>query len=419
MNIKELKNRLIVLLASGGLDTMTIIKYLSELQARVLAALVNLGQPGENVEEIPPRMLTAGAVDTVILDGRSLLAKWAIQGLVQTQAKYGSGYLLTTSLARAVKILLVLQEIKRRGLIDCDLAHGSTGKGNDQTRFFRGAKMLNPSIRVIAPWHWEDFNNKFGGREQMLEYCRSFGLELTSDPNQPCSQDENFLGCTSEGILLEYLTTATDVVNFTMGIHPLLAPDKEELLSVTFKNGWPTHINGELFTDRYQLIVTLNQICGRNGYGIVNMDLVEDRYFGGLKSRGVYEAPGLSFLYLCYDKILQCVLDYETRLAFDFNSKLMARRIYAADWFSLPVNSSLAYFGHIAQYVTGTITYGLYKGNAIYKRGVDMPHSLYSESDVTFEKGGDVSHLWAQNWLNVEGVLPAARHRANQVGIPD
>lgn len=418
MNPQDLVNSYIVLLASGVLDTQTIISYLTELKARVLATLINLGQPGETVEEIPPRMIAAGAVDAVILDGRPLLADWAIRGLVQPQAKYGSGYLMTTSVARAVKILLAIREMKRRGLSDDYLAHGSTGKGNDQTRFFRGAKMLDPHIQVITPWHWEDFNRRFGGRQQMLDYCNSLGLELTSDPNQPYSQDENFLGCTSEGILLEILTTATDVVNFTMGVHPLNAPDKEELISVTFQKGWPTHVNGVAYPDLYQLFQVLNESGGRNGCGIVNMDLVEDRYYGGLKSRGVYEAPGLSLLYLCYDKILQCVLDYPTRLAFDFNSKLMARSIYAADWFSLPVNSLLTFFGHIAQYVSGTVTYGLYKGNAIYKGVVDMEHSLYSESDVTFEKGGTLDQTWAENWLNVEGVLPAARHRAKQVEIP-
>ncbi|MDD5489122.1 MAG: argininosuccinate synthase [Candidatus Moranbacteria bacterium] len=418
MNLAFLENRNIFLLASGGLDTMTIIDYLAkEVKARVTAGLVDLGQAGEDMQELTGYMKDAGAVDAIILDGRDLLCKWGVRGLIRPLAVYGSGYGLSTALARAVKDYLAWQEMTKRGMDNGGfMAHGATPKGNDQTRFKKGMRMLCPTIKVIGPWNWEPFRAKFPGRQEMFDHCVGKGLHITSDPKEPCSSDKNVWGCTWEGRQLGEALTPTDFVKLAMSVHPKNGLDHSQLVTITFEKGWPTHIDGRRIENLFELVNRLNDICGPHGYGVV--DMFEDRYFGDLKCRGVYEHAALKILQKVYDAILQVVMDRQTRASFNNMSQALAWEIYSAEWFSPMVNGKLAFFDYYAKFVTGTVSFELFKGNAEYRGMKDVPYSLYDRGNVTFESGGGFNQAWSEPWLEIECLLPETRHHAGQVEIP-
>lgn len=399
MNIDALQGKTVGAAVSGGLDSCTITKWLVDNGVRVVCFTADLGQPDErDVSEITERMLACGAEDAIIIDAKDALAEAGIR-LVQCQAMYEGGYWNTTGIARHVTVKALLPEMTRRGI--SILTHGATGRGNDQVRFQLAANMLNPEVAVYAPWRDPDFLKVFGGRKEMIDFCEAHGLPITATHEKPYSTDANLLGLTHEAGRLESLKTPAGFITPGMGVHPIDAPDEVEHFTVTFARGTPVEVNGSPVT-ALQSLIEANRIGGRNGVGI-GIHTVENR-FVGIKSRGVYESPGMVLLGACYEYLLQLILDRRARRHFQDVAVTLAEQVYQGYWFDAATQALLASVQPLTDLASGTITVALYKGNVAFHASGGAPHSLYSEETASMEAIGDFDHTDSEGFLGVLGV---------------
>ncbi len=409
MNIKTLQGKTVGAAVSGGLDSCTITKWLVDNGINVVCFTADLGQPDErDVDEIRERMMACGAKEAVMVDAKDALAEAGIR-LIQTQAMYEGGYWNTTGIARHVTVKALLPEMEKRNI--SILTHGATGRGNDQVRFQLATNMLNPSFSVYAPWRDPDFLAKFGGRKEMIDYCQEHNLPITATHEKPYSTDANLLGLTHEAGRLESLKTPAGFISPGMGVHPKDAPDDIEHFTVTFSRGMPVEINGSPGTPLMSLNEA-NRIGGRNGVGI-GIHTVENR-FVGIKSRGVYESPGMELLGKCYEFLLQLTIDRRARKHFDEISKTIAEQVYQGYWFDAATQAMLASIEPLTRLATGTITVALYKGNVSFHAASGVPHSLYSEETSSMEDIGDFDHTDSEGFLGVLGVGARASALAGQ-----
>ena len=406
MTVDELKGQTVAAAVSGGLDSCTITRWLVDNGVDVVCFTADLGQPDEkNMDAIRERMLASGAQEAVIIDARDELAAAGVK-VMQCQAKYEGGYWNTTGIARHVTVKALLPELEKRGILT--LAHGCTGRGNDQVRFQLGANMLNPHISVYAPWRDAAFLERFGGRKEMIEFCNERGLPIMATHEKPYSTDANLLGLTHEAGKLESLKTPAGFITPGMGVRPKDAPDEVEYFTVSFSRGAPLEVNGSPVTPLDALLEG-NRIAGRNGVGI-GIHTVENR-FVGIKSRGVYESPGMELLGRCYEFLLQLILDRRARCVFDRVSFVVAEQIYQGYWFDPATQSQLASIEPFTRLASGDITVALYKGNIAFHSATGTPHSLYSEETSSMEAVGDFDHADSEGFLSVLGV--SARALAN------
>lgn len=409
MNIKTLQGKTVGAAVSGGLDSCTITKWLVDNGVNVVCFTADLGQPDErDVDEIRERMMACGAKEAVIVDAKDALAEAGIR-LIQTQAMYEGGYWNTTGIARHVTVKALLPEMEKRNI--SILTHGATGRGNDQVRFQLATNMLNPDFSVYAPWRDPEFLAKFGGRKEMIDYCQEHNLPITATHEKPYSTDANLLGLTHEAGRLESLKTPAGFITPGMGTHPKDAPDDIEHFTVTFSRGMPVEINGSPGTPLMSLNEA-NRIGGRNGVGI-GIHTVENR-FVGIKSRGVYESPGMELLGKCYEFLLQLIIDRRARKHFDEISKTIAEQVYQGYWFDAATQAMLASIEPLTRLATGTITVTLYKGNVSFHAASGVPHSLYSEETSSMEDIGDFDHTDSEGFLGVLGVGARASALAGQ-----
>lgn len=409
MTWKNLVGGKVAAFVSGGLDSTTIIHWLTQRGVKVVAITADLGQPDEsNLSDIPRRMKAAGAKEAVLVPGKEILARYMLQ-VIQGLGHYEGRYLNTTGIARMATVAASLGEIKKRGIKI--ITHGATGRGNDQVRFELAPAMLEPKMKVYAPWRDPDFIAELGGRKQMIEYCQKQGLKISATLEKPYSTDANFCGLTHEAGKLESLRTPTSLVNFIMGNSPQKAPNREEKVTILFQKGVPTAVNGRRM-GLVSVFEKLNKIAGKNGIGI-GIDVVENRRIG-IKSRGVYESPGVSLLEIAYEKILELILDGDRREFFDQLSRRFAKAVYRGEWFSPLMSDLLAVVSNVSRYATGTVTFGLYKGNVMFIRADGGPHTLYSSERSSMEKVGEVSHEAAQGYLDLATVVARALARAGQ-----
>lgn len=411
MNVQDLKGKTVAFMASGGLDSVTTTHWLTSQGVNVVTFTADLGQPDEtNLEDIANRMRVAGAVEAVIVDLREQMAEAGIAA-VQAQAMYESRYWNTTPLGRYVTTAGILPHLEERQI--SVLSHGATGRGNDQVRFQLITNMLNPAINVYAPWRDEHFLAKFGGREEMLDYCNENNLVLPHPKEALYSTDANLLGLTHEAGELEHLTVPASFVNPGMGVRATEAPDKPEQLSITFEKGEPVEINGETVASAADAMLMLNEIAGRNAVGI-GLHLVENR-FVGTKSRGVYEAPGMEALGSAYAFMLELILDRRTKDFYDFASNFLAKQLYQS--YGLDLGSQLAsdVVASVAKHVSGTVTVELYKGNVSFVSVADAPHSLYIEENASMSAIGSFDHSDSEGLLRVLGVGAVATATQGQV----
>jgi argininosuccinate synthase len=409
MNVTDLKGKTIAFAASGGLDSCTITHWLTQNGVKVVAFTADLAQPDEvDFGAIEKRMRACGAVDFVSVDLKKQMAEAGIEG-IQAQLYYEGRYWNTTPLGRQVTVAGLLPEIKKRGIKI--FAHGATGRGNDQVRFQLITNMLEPSFSVYAPWRDEAFLNRFGGRLAMIEYCEQHGLPIKASREKPYSTDANLLGLTHEAGKLELLSTPAHFVAPEMGVWPEKAPDQPEEFSVRFEKGRPASVNGKK-TDAFAAMNMANEIGGRHAVGI-GLHLVENR-FVGVKSRGVYEAPGMELLGTCYMFLLQLIQDRRARELFDQLSLIAAKQLYQGYWNDVASCMLRKAIGEIAQMVTGTVTVSLYKGNVSYVSTADVPHSLFS-NDSSMEKEGSLDHKDSEGFLGVLGVHARAIAIVGQV----
>ncbi len=387
-----------VLAYSGGLDTSVILGWLIDQGYRVHAVYVDLGQPCEDREAILQKAKNAGAATAQIVDAREELCRDFAFPVLMWQAKYESIYLLGTSIARPLISKICLDVAKQVGAKA--YAHGATGKGNDQCRFQLAAEALDPSIEVIAPWRNKKFRDQFPGRTELIAYCDAKGIPVKATSKKPYSSDENVLHISYEAGSLEDLNVCgVELVDFGMTVSPQQAPEAGEQVTIGFEKGVPVRLNGKAVS-ALEMVEQLNAIGGRNGIG--RIDMVENR-FVGMKSRGVYEAPGMTLLYTAALQLEQLTLDRDLTHLRDRMSPEVAEMVYYGFWYTAKMDALMSFIRKSHEVVTGEITLKLYKGN-ISIAGRKSPQSLYDEAIATMEGGGSYNQDDAEGFLRIQGL---------------
>jgi len=410
MKVTDLKGKTLAFAASGGLDSCTITRWLSDNGVNVVAMTVDLAQPDEeDMNDIKTRMLKSGAKEHVFIDAKQALAEAGLS-MIQAQAAYEGGYWNTTGIARHVKVKAILPVMKKMGIPV--FSHGATGRGNDQVRFQLCFNMLAPEIEIYAPWRDDNFLKKFPGRSEMIEFCEAQGISVKATKSKPYSTDANLLGLTHEAGILESLETPVTAVTSQFGKFAKDAAETPEIFSVKFEQGVPTEINGKKVS-LFQAFLEANKIGGQNGIGI-GVHVVENR-FVGIKSRGVYEMPGIELLGKCYEYLMQLVLDRRAREYFDTTSRFISKQVYQGYFFDLGSQMAMESVKKAASLITGEISVSLYKGNVLYQGAKEIPHSLYSEADASMEGIGTYDHADAEGLLRIWGVSAKAAARAKQI----
>ncbi|MEX0818411.1 MAG: argininosuccinate synthase [Pirellulaceae bacterium] len=387
-----------VLAYSGGLDTSVILGWLMDEGYDVHAVYVDLGQPCEDREAILEKARKVGAKSARVVDAQEEMCRDFAFPVMQWQAKYEGIYLLGTSIARPLISKVCLQVAREVGA-DA-YAHGATGKGNDQCRFQLAAEALEPSVKVIAPWRMEKFRNVFPGRTELIAYCEQKNIPIKVSAAKPYSSDENCLHISYEAGDLEDLTVnGVELVDFGMGVSPQQAPDKTEKVTIAFEAGVPVAVNGDKVS-ALEAVKTLNEIGGRNGVG--RIDMVENR-FVGMKSRGVYEAPGMTILYDAHRVLEQLTLDRDLTHLRDRLAPEVAELVYYGFWYSAKFDALLAFIREAQKNVTGEVSLNLYKGN-LQVDSRTSPNSLYDEGIATMEGGGSYNQTDAEGFLRIQGL---------------
>lgn len=421
LTVADLRGRTVALAGSGGLDSCTVIHWLKENDVNVIVYTADLGQPDEpDLEVVRQRMLACGAKEVFLIDAKEQLVRAGLFAAM-AQLKYEGGYWNTTGIGRFVTASAILAEMQISEIkIFC---HGATGRGNDQVRFQLVPNMLDPEIQIYAPWRDKAFLNAFGGRKEMIEYCQKYNLPIKATLEKPYSTDANMLGLTHEAGKLESLTTPADFVVPEMGLTVFQAPDEAEIVTISFIEGLPRLIEIKKQysiagnTAFLPIFKEANEVAGRNGVGIL-LHTVENR-FVGIKSRGVYEAPGMELFGKCYEFLFQTILDRRATKQFFHLSALLAEQIYQGYWYDTASQMARAGINRIARLATGKVTVKLYKGNVIFQSLEDIPHSLYSESTASMEKIGSFNHQDSEGLLAVLGVGARALNAAGQIDVEE
>jgi argininosuccinate synthase len=365
--------RTIVLAYSGGLDTSIIVPWLRErYDARVVCVAGDVGQ-GEELVGVREKALASGADECYVEDLRREFVEEFIWPTLRAGAVYGRKYLLGTSMARP---LIARRQVEIAKRIGADaLAHGCTGKGNDQVRFELTYAAFAPHLPVIAPWREWDIRS----REDAIAYAEARGIPITATREKIYSRDRNLWHLSHEGGVLEDPNAAPPEDMFLLSAAPQAAPDEPEEVVIDFAAGTPVAVDGETL-DPVALVSTLNGIGARHGIG--RIDLVEDRLVG-MKSRGVYETPGGTLLYQAHSELEQLVLDRRTLAAKDAIAGRYADLVYEGRWWTTERQACDAFVNVTQERVTGSVRLRLYKGNATVV-GRRSDEALYDERFVTF-----------------------------------
>ncbi|MDI6727432.1 MAG: argininosuccinate synthase [Thermodesulfovibrionales bacterium] len=364
----------VVLAYSGGLDTSIVIKWLIETyNAEVIAFCADLGQ-GEDLNAIKEKAVKTGASKAYVEDLRDEFVKDYIFPMLRANAIYEGTYMLGTSIARP---LIAKKQIDIAIKENADaVAHGATGKGNDQVRFELTYYALKPDITVISPWReWS-----FDSRQSLIEYAEKHGIPVPATKEKPYSTDRNIFHISYEGGILEDPWSEPPIDMYTMMVSPEKAPDKHIYIYIHYEKGNPVGINGE-FLSPVDLFERLNKLAGDNGIG--RIDIVENRYVG-IKSRGVYETPAGTVLHIAHRALESITLDREVLHLRDSLIPKYAELIYYGYWFSPEREMLQTAIDSIQKNVTGTVRLKLYKGNCIVV-GRKSPKSLYHPELATFE----------------------------------
>ena len=367
-------SNLVVLAYSGGLDTSAIVPWLREVHgARVLCYAANVGQAGE-LSGLEEKAIRSGAVDCIVEDLREEFVTGVIFPTLKAGAAYARTYLLGTAMARPV--IAAGQVAVARKMGASALAHGCTGKGNDQVRFELTWQALAPDLTVIAPWReWQ-----FRGREDLIAYCQSKGVPVESSRAKPYSRDRNLWHCSHEGGILEDPAQAPPPDLFLLTSDPVMAPDQADEVAITFEQGVPVAVDNVPHSP-VTLIDRLNQIAGLHGVG--RADVVEDRLVG-MKSRGIYETPGGTLLRAAHRELEQITLDRRTLGLKDQLAQRYADLVYEGRWWTTEREALDALVDVTQRTVTGTVRLRLFKGTAtVVSR--ESPYSLYQSQYATFE----------------------------------
>jgi argininosuccinate synthase len=383
----------VVLAYSGGLDTSVILTWLKEnYGCEVICYTADVGQ-GEELSGLPAKAMATGASKIVIEDLQEEFARDYLMPMLRSGAIYERKYLLGTSIARPL-IASRLVAIAQQEGADA-IAHGCTGKGNDQVRFELTAMALDPRLTVIAPWREWDIRS----REDALDYAASHNIPVSSSLKSIYSRDANLWHLSHEGGILEDPWMEPEESMYQWSVSPESAPDTPEELEIEFECGVPVKLNGQALSPAL-LIKALNQIGGKHGVGRV--DLVENRLVG-MKSHGVYETPGGTILLAAHRELESITLDRETLHYKDVVAQRYAELVYNGQWFTTLRQSLDAFFDATQQYVSGTVRLKLYKGNVI-PVGRKSPFSLYREDFATFGQDSVYDQSDAEGFITLFGL---------------
>ncbi|MBU6497913.1 MAG: argininosuccinate synthase [Rhodospirillales bacterium] len=394
MRVKDVKK--VVLAYSGGLDTSVILKWLqATYRCEVVTFTADLGQ-GEELEPARRKAEMFGVKEIFMDDLRETFVRDFVFPMFRANALYEGQYLLGTSIARP---LIAQRQIEIAEAVGADaVAHGATGKGNDQVRFELSYYALKPDIKIIAPWREWDLTS----RTRLLEFAEANQIPIAKDKRgeAPFSVDANLLHSSSEGKILEDPALEADEIVYQRTIRPEDAPDKATIISIDFARGDAVAINGETLSPA-TLLTKLNEYGKANGIG--RLDLVENR-FVGMKSRGVYETPGGTILYAAHRGIESITLDREAAHLKDSLMPRYAELIYNGFWFSPERRMLQALIDESQHSVTGRVRLKLYKGN-VTVIGRESPNSLYSMKVVTFEEDqGAYDQFDAQGFIKLNAL---------------
>lgn len=383
----------VVLAYSGGLDTSIIIPWLKEnFDYEVIAVCVDVGQ-GTEIETVKKKAVKSGASKLYVEDVKEEFVKDYIFPTLKAGAVYEGKYLLGTSFARPL-IAKKLVEIAHKEGAEA-IAHGATGKGNDQVRFELTIKALSPHMKIIAPWRIWDIKS----REQAVDYAVARGIPVPVTREHPYSMDRNVWHLSHEGSDLEDPWFTPDDSTYLMTVPPEKAPDNPTFLEIYFEKGIPKAINGIEYSP-LALVEKLNEIGGQNGVGIT--DMVENRLVG-IKSRGVYECPGGTILYNAHRELERLTLDRQTSFFKDTVANQYAQLVYDGLWYT-PLKKALdAFVDNTQETVTGTVKLKLYKGSCTVC-GSKSPYSLYNHEFATFGEDEVYNQKDAEGFINLFGL---------------
>ena len=385
---------LIVLSYSGGLDTSAIVPWLKETYgAPVLCDTADVGQGGHELLGLEEKAVRSGAVGCVVDDLREEFVTRVILPTLKAGAVYARTYLLGTSMARPVIAAGQVAAARRAGGVA--LAHGCTGKGNDQVRFELTFQALAPDLQVIAPWReWT-----FRGREDLIAYLHAKGIPVPVSEAKPFSRDRNLWHCSHEGGILEDPATPPPADLFLLTTDPVQAPDQPEELTIGFEAGVPVTVDAVPYGP-VALVEHLNEVAGAHGVG--RADVVEDRLVG-MKSRGIYETPAGTVLRTAHRELEQIVLDRRTLALKDLLAARYADLVYEGRWWTQEREALDALVDVTQRYVTGTVRVRLFKGQAVVV-GRESPYSLYQPQYATFEADAVYNHADAGGFIRLFGL---------------
>ena len=387
------KVKKVALAYSGGLDTSCIIPWLKENydNCEVIAVCADIGQ-GDELSVVHDKALKSGASKVFIADLTEEFLTEYVWPTLKSGAIYEGKYLLGTSFARPLIAKKLVEIAKQEG---CDaVAHGATGKGNDQVRFELSVKALAPQLKIITPWReW-----KLRSREEEIEYAKQHNIPIATE-NKTYSMDRNIWHLSHEGSDLEDPWNAPKDDMFLVTQSPKKAPDQEEIISIDFEKGVPVAVNGNKMSAT-ELLTTLNEIGSKNGIGIT--DICENRLVG-MKSRGVYENPGGAILFYAHRELEYLCLDRATLHYKELVAQRYAELVYDGMWFSQLREALDAFVDSTQRTVTGTVRLKLYKGNII-SAGSKSEYSLYSHDFVTFEEDDVYNQADGTGFVNLFGL---------------
>ena len=390
----------VVLLYSGGLDTSVMLKWIQdEYDAEVVALCINLGQPEDDFTEILDKAINLGAVESLVIDAREEFARDYVAPAIRANARYQGGYPLFTSLGRPLIAKLAVQEARRHG---CDtIAHGCTGKGNDQVRIEATIATLAPELKVIAPVReWQM------GRDEEIAYAQEHGIPVSSSVERPYSIDDNLWGRSSEGGIIEDLTQAVPDDVFQLITPPTKAPDRPEDIIISFRDGLPISLN-EVEMPLHEIIPAIAEYACRNGVGI--MDHIEDRVVG-LKVRDVYEVPAATVILEAHKELEKLVCTGRENALKANLDLLWAQLAYEGLWYEPLLADLNAFMDHVNRKVEGTVTMRLYKGSATVVTR-DSPLALYDRTLATFDADPSFSQNASPGFIELFSLQSRMAHQ--------
>ncbi len=408
MKLKDLQGEKVGMCVSGGLDSKTVTKKFMDLGIDVVCFTADLAQPDEaDINGVIEKMAPCGA-ETFVVDLKEPMADACFE-VIKYQAMYDGGYWNSTGIARAVTVKGIVGAMREHGCTV--LAHGATGRGNDQMRFERYTNVLAPEMNVYAPWRDAGLLEEFPGRIEMVAYLRDAGIEAFPGGEKSYSTDGNLAGLSHEAEDLESMETPCTIVVPTMGVWPSGAPDKAETVEIRFEKGCAVAINGVELSP-LAAMQQANDIAGRNGIGFKNA--LENRIIG-TKSRGVYESPGMELFGQCLTSVYQATMDRRALLLFGQLSKLLADQIYDGRYFDPASTAAKAAIDVFAEVASATVKVDLYKGNILFNSLTDCKASLYNEADSSMEASDGLNPVSSQGFAEIQSVEARSLALAGQI----